>query len=198
MTGGAEFNDVFFTDAVVADDDRIGGVGEGWGVAVTTLMNERVTIATRRQARTDRPIDRALELWRRHRGRDPIQRTRLACLWAESEVLRLTNARAERSRSIGTPGPEGSIGKLFGAEHGKKVANFAETLLGAEGLLHPGYHGESERTGAVQAAFVGSPSGTIAGGSSEIMRNIIGERALGLPGDIRVDRDIPWSEVPRS
>jgi alkylation response protein AidB-like acyl-CoA dehydrogenase len=198
MSGSAEFNDVFLTDVVVPDDSRIGEVGDGWRVAVTTLMNERVAISSRGSRPEAGPISTTLDLWQRTPHQGPTQRQELVKLWIEAQIQGVTAIRAAQARKRGTPGPEGSTGKLFGAELNKRIANFNVMLLGPEGMLHPGYAIDQDRGASPTASFISSPSGTIAGGTSEIMRNIIGERTLGLPGDIRVDRDLPWNQVRRS
>jgi alkylation response protein AidB-like acyl-CoA dehydrogenase len=123
-------------------------------------------------------------------------------LWIRAEVLRLTNIRANQNRRLGDPGPEGSIGKMASAELNKDVFNAAVDLLGAEGMLYPDYTmGRPELTmdlSDVRKAFLRMRANSIEGGTSEVMRNILGERVLGLPGDVRVDRELPWSQVPRN
>ncbi|MEC7456775.1 MAG: acyl-CoA dehydrogenase family protein, partial [Actinomycetota bacterium] len=109
--------------------------------------------------------------------------------------------RAAANRRMGSPGPEGSIGKMAGAEHNKRVYEFCMDLLGPQGLLYDDYASGGEGSGLVsisRVAFLRSRANTIEGGTAEIMRNILGERVLGLPGDVRVDRDRPWKDVPRS
>ena len=125
-------------------------------------------------------------------------------LWSEAEVLRLTNIRASQNRKMGTPGPEGSIGKLaHGRAEQEDLRARASSCMGADGMLY----GELRRCAGpttamefdtVQKAFLRSRANSIEGGTSEVMSNILGERVLGLPGDVRVDRDVPWSEVPRN
>jgi alkylation response protein AidB-like acyl-CoA dehydrogenase len=123
-------------------------------------------------------------------------------LWVRAEVLRLTNWRASDARRVGTPGPEGSIGKLLSAELNKDITDFAVDLLGPAGMLYGTY--EMVRPTATmsfdtpQKAFLRCRANSIEGGTSEVMRNILGERVLGLPGDVRVDKDVPWKDVPRS
>jgi alkylation response protein AidB-like acyl-CoA dehydrogenase len=123
----------------------------------------------------------------------------------ESEALRLTNIRASQNRKAGNPGPEGSIAKLMFAEVNKRVYDLCIDLLGAEALC--GYDYTMRRSeglglvgppGSSRAMFLRSRANSIEGGTSEIQRNILGERILGLPGDVRVDKDLPWSAVPRS
>ena len=122
-------------------------------------------------------------------------------LYSSSSAIRLTNIRASQLRSKGTPGPEGSVGKILSAEHNKRVMNFAVDLMGAEGMLYSSY--EMHRPdGALlwdcpQKAFLRMRANSIEGGTTEVMKNILGERVLGLPGDVRVDKDLPWKDVPR-
>ena len=209
ITGEAEFNEVYMTDARVPDAWRIGDVGEGWRVALTTLMNERVSIASSSggSGRRKGPIDAVIDIWneKRPEDRNLADRDRLMQLWCKSEVLRLTNNRAAQAARTGNPGPEGSIGKLMMAEFNKKVSEFAIDLLGAHGLV--GYDFSFRRPdslsvdgseGGIRHSFLRSRANSIEGGTSEVMRNILGEQVLGLPGEPRVDKDLPWSDVPRN
>lgn len=203
MTGEAEFNEVFFTGVRIPDTARLGEVGDGWRVALTTLMNERVAIGGSIQpARGSGIIRELLGVWERTEHRDAVRRDAVVRLWARAEVLRLTNIRAAQRRSTGNPGPEGSVGKILSAELNKDVTELAVDLLGAEGLLYTSY--EMVRpTSALgwdcpQKAFLRMRANSIEGGTTEVMKNILGERVLGLPGDVRVDKDLPWKDVPRS
>src|SRR5580704_12755596 len=208
MTGEAEFNEVYLTDVRVPDADRVGDVGEGWRVAMTTLMNERTSIGggTGTPARGSGAIAEAGRIWSDEViDRVPAQRDRLLRLWAEAEVLRLTNLRASQNRKAGNPGPEGSIAKLMFAEVNQRIYELCVDLLGPAGLV--GYEYEMRRAehlglpgppGWSRKMFLRSRANSIEGGTSEIQRNILGERVLGLPGDVRVDKDLPWSKVPRS
>ncbi len=209
ITGEAEFNEVYLTEVRVPDSDRIGEVGDGWRVAMTTLMNERVTIGggSGPPQRGSGAIAEAVRIWNEepHVERTPAMRNRLLALWCESEALRLTNIRAGQNRRAGMPGPEGSIAKLMFAEVNKRVYEFCVDLLGAQALV--GYEYRHERTeslglvgppGTARKMFLRSRANSIEGGTSEIQRNILGERVLGLPGEPRVDKDLPWVEVPRS
>ena len=206
LTGEAEFNEVYFTDARIPDRDRLGEVGDGWRIAIATLMNERNAISA--MGATERgggPIGTALGLWqqRDETDRDEDLRDRVARLWVESEVVRLTNVRAQQGIESGTPGPEQSTGKLAATENLKRVHDLCVDLLDLDGLLVSDYEmTRPDRIGEVGddigKAFLRSLANTIEGGTSEIMRNILGERVLGLAGDVRVDKDLPWSQVPRS
>jgi alkylation response protein AidB-like acyl-CoA dehydrogenase len=198
MTGDAEFNEVYFTDVRIPDAERLGDVGEGWGVSLTTLMNERVSLGGGTPPKGSGAIAEAVAVWK-ERGGTAAERDELARLWIEAEVLRLTNLRASQARRVGTPGPEGSIGKLMSAELNQRIYAFAVDLMGADAMLYGSY--EMTRGGgyrSTQSRFLRSRANTIEGGTSEVMRNILGERVLGLPGDVRVDKELPWSEVPRS
>ncbi|MEM8904402.1 MAG: acyl-CoA dehydrogenase family protein [Actinomycetota bacterium] len=204
MTGDAEFNEVYFTDARVPDAERLGEVGEGWRVSLTTLMNERVSIGGAVAPRGSGAIGEAVKTWEQlpDERQDAATLDRLMQLWCQAECNRLTNIRASQNRKKGVPGPEGSTGKLSFAESNKDIYEFVMELLGAEGMLYGEYdmdrsaHAMSSNT--LQQAFLRARANSIEGGTSEVMRNILGERVLGLPGDIRVDKDKPWSEVPRN
>jgi len=205
ITGEAEFNEVYLTGVPVPDADRIGGLGDGWRVSLTTLMNERVTIGGAVAGRNSGPIGDALKVWREHpESHDPVRRDRLARLWIDAEVLRLTNARAAANRKAGAPGPEGSVAKLAFAETNRSIYELCMDVLGADGLLYPSYEmvrpDEASLTGGgdPRKMFLRSRAYSIEGGTSEILRNVLGERVLGLPGEPRVDKGLPWSEVPRS
>ncbi|HEY2811842.1 MAG TPA: acyl-CoA dehydrogenase family protein [Acidimicrobiales bacterium] len=203
ITGEAEFNEVFFTDVRIPDAERLGDVGEGWRVSITTLMNERVAIGGQMPPRGGGFIGEAVKVWKAKGHDDPAMRDELMKLWVRAEVLRLTNIRAQQSRAVGNPGPEGSIGKAAAADLNKDVSAFTMNLLGADGLLKPGGYPMDRPKHAMlwanpQQAFLRARANSIEGGTTEIMKNILGERVLGLPGDVRVDKELPWSKVPRS
>ena len=204
MTGQAEFNEVYFTNARVPDENRLGAVGAGWSTVVTTLMNERVFIGGGIAPRGAGMINAALELWKASGRTDPELRDRLMQLYTRAETIRLTNARAQQRRAVGNPGPEGSIGKLATAELNQAIGELCVDLMGPEGMLFGNYALDRERTMAAarsadpRVSFLRSRANTIEGGTSEVMRNILGERVLGLPGDVRVDRDVAWKDVPRN
>ena len=202
ITGEAEFNEVYMTDVRIPDRNRLGAVGDGWRVALTTLMNERVAIGAGVLPRNSGAIGEALRVWSEHTG-GPVARDELMRLWAEAEVTRFTNMRAQQNRSLGTPGPEGSVSKIVYADLNQRILDFCMDLIGPEGLLYDTYEMvvPDEVTLGVgrdlRRAFLRARANSIEGGTSEIMRNILGERVLGLPGEPRVDKDLPWSEVPR-
>jgi alkylation response protein AidB-like acyl-CoA dehydrogenase len=206
ITGEAEFNEVYMTDVRVPDADRIGEVGDGWRVSMTTLMNERVTIGGSVAARESGPIGELMDVWRAlpEDRQDPVARDAVMQLWIEAEVLRLTNIRASQNRKKGAAGPEGSVSKLAFAEVNKRIYSEAVNLLGAEGQLIDHYDfvrpSSANLTGGldVRKMFLRARANSIEGGTSEILRNILGERLLGLPGEPRTDKELPWSQVPRS
>jgi alkylation response protein AidB-like acyl-CoA dehydrogenase len=202
MTGDAEFNEVYFTDVRIPDTERLGDVGQGWHAALTTLMNERLSIGGSIGARSGGPIANALRLWERAAAKDPVRRDRLVKLWVEAEVHRMTSIRAAANSQNGTPGPEGSTAKLHYAELNQRIYEFCVELQGADGMLYDSYEMRRPDTaggfgGDPPRMFLRSRATSIEGGTSEVMRNILGERVLGLPGDVRVDKGKPWSTVPR-
>ena len=204
MTGDAEFNEVYFTDARVSDSERLGKAGDGWRVALTTLMNERVAIGGAQAPRGSGPIGESLRLWSElgsHQKSVALQ-DRLMSLWSKAEVARLTNIRASQNRATGVPGPEGSTGKLAFAENNKEIHEFNMELLGASAMLYGSYDIERSAkamgAGSTQQQFLRSRANSIEGGTSEVMRNILGERVLGLPGDVRTDKELPFTEVPNN
>ncbi|HEY3724566.1 MAG TPA: acyl-CoA dehydrogenase family protein [Acidimicrobiia bacterium] len=211
ITGDAEFNEVFFNDARVRNDWMLGREGDGWKVAITTLMNERISLSGAGSIGGDSvggsPIDRLLD---RHRGiTDPLARQQLAEAYIESRLIRLNNQRAADKRKSGAEaGPEGSITKLMQAEFNQRLQKLALDLEGPDGVAWEGVNlSKTTRSGrsirvdddaTVAFGFLRAQANTIEGGTSDIMRNILGERVLGLPKDPDSSRELPWSEVPRS
>ena len=203
LTGDAEFNEVYLSDVRLSDDLRLGGEGEGWRVAMTTLMNERVSIGGGRAKRGSGAIGVAVDVWRSTVRDDPARRDRLMKLWVAAEVNRLTNIRAGQMRRTGTPGPEGSVAKLTFAELNQAISELCVDLMGAEGQLYPDYDNPRRDavgfwTGDPRYFFLRARANSIEGGTSEVLRNVLGERVLGLPGEPRTDKDLPWRDVPRS
>jgi alkylation response protein AidB-like acyl-CoA dehydrogenase len=212
ITGEAEFNEVYLTDVRVPDADRIGGIGDGWRVALTTLMNERTAIggggstagARKKGLPTDGPIGELIH-WYRMAPRGAVERDRAMQLYCDAETLRLTNLRAVGASKAGKqPGPEGSIAKLALSNLTKSLYPFCLDLAGAAGMVGFDYTFRRPEAAALEGAlgtarhlFLRSRANSIEGGTSEIMKNILGERVLGLPGEPRVDKDLPWSAVPR-
>jgi 3-oxochol-4-en-24-oyl-CoA dehydrogenase len=209
LTGEAEFNEVYLTDVRVPAANVLGEVGGGWQVAMTTLANERVSLGGRPVARGAGPIRQLVEVYRDAvaAGRVPAADTaateKVMLLWTRAEAARLTNVRAA-ARPGRAPGPEGSIAKLQMAELNKAIYEAAVDLSGDAGLLIDGYADTAPTTAAVHGgsdvrkAWLRSLANSIEGGTSEVLRNILGERVLGLPGEPRADRDIPWKDTRRS
>jgi alkylation response protein AidB-like acyl-CoA dehydrogenase len=204
MTGQAEFNEVYMTDARIPDTHRLGAVGNGWGVAMTTLMNERSALGASGSRRGSGTIKDAVALWASRADlHTPVLRDRLAQLWLRSEAQRLTSERSRASATSGGPGPEASVGKLVGALLNQHIYEWCMDLLGPEGILYDSYaladgSGDAgDWRGPIQQRFLRSRANTIEGGTTEVMRNILGERVLGLPGDLRADAGMPWKEIPR-
>ena len=212
ITGDAEFNEVFFENARVPDAWRLGPVGDGWRVAITTLMNERVSLSGPGSVSGDTiggsPIQRVID---RHRPvEDPRLRQRLAAAWIEHRIIGLNNQRAaDRRRKGAEAGPEGSITKLQSAEFNQRLQKLAVDLEGVRGIAWEGKGLTGETTlswsptaqvdhRTVARGFLRAQANTIEGGTSAIMRNILGERVLGLPKEPDASRDVPWKDVLRS
>ena len=208
ITGEAEFNEVYFTDTKIPKENILGGLGEGWRVSLATLMNERVAIGGNVRERGSGAPGHLVQIWKDRELDDPIQKDKLIELWIQQEAVRLTNLRASELREKGTPGTEGSTSKLYEAEINKESYEFGMELLGNDGLLFPrGYaltqpelNFDNDTFGFTdtQSLFLRSRANSIEGGTSEIMRNIIAERVLGLPGEQKLDKDKPWKDIPRS
>jgi alkylation response protein AidB-like acyl-CoA dehydrogenase len=212
ITGEAEFNEVFLTDVRIPADRIFAREGEGWKVAITTLMNERSAIGGGASRKGGGSIGILLDLWKSRTAErlsadaETILRDRIARLYIESELHRLTSQRARAAQKVGNPGPEGSIGKLAQAELNKRIWECGMDVIGTDSLIYdPGYErrrpageGRSTRLAIAKYQFLRSRANSIEGGTSEVMRNILGERVLGLPGEPRVDKDVPWKDVPRS
>ncbi|MBY8884334.1 acyl-CoA dehydrogenase family protein [Streptomyces sp. PTM05] len=203
ITGEAEFNEVFLTDVRIPDAHRLGDEGDGWRVAQTTLMNERVAIGGGAVPREGGMIGVAATTWReRPELRTPGLHDRLLRLWVDSEVARLTAERVRQQLAVGAPGPEGSGLKLAFARLNQAVSGLEVELLGEEGLRYHGW----EMTRPETVDFFGHDAGyrylrakgnSIEGGTSEILRNIVAERVLGLPSEPRIDKDVAWKDLPR-
>jgi alkylation response protein AidB-like acyl-CoA dehydrogenase len=188
MNGGATFNEVFFDDVRIPHDNVLGDVNEGWSVAITTLMNERVAIGSGGGGRGS--VGEVIALAkRRGANTDPRVRQQLADLYAKSRIQKFLSMRTLTAASKGKmPGPEGSVGKLFGARIMTQIGDLNVALGGADAVA-----GETRLAQSLLAA----PAGHIAGGSDEVMKNILGERVLGLPGEPRPDKGVAWKDVPR-
>ena len=210
ITGEAEFNEVYLTDARVPDANRIGDRGEGWRVSLTTLMNERSAIGAGSGGAPKRGsgvISAAVGIWNNLDDDDktPALQDELMDLWVRAEVLRLTNIRAGQNRKAGNPGPEMSVAKLAYAGLNQDIMNLCVTMQGPAGLIGYDYTFRRPEDLSVSGiengighGFLRVRANSIEGGTSEIMRNIIGEQVLGLPGEPRVDKNVAWTDVPRN
>ena len=203
LTGEAEFNEVFLTDVAIPDSDRIGAVGEGWKVATGTLMNERVAIGGAALPREGGMIGSAARTWRaRPELRTPGLHDTLLRLWAAAEVARLAGERLRQQLAAGRPGPEGSAAKLVFARLNQEITGFELELAGADGLRYEDWTLRRPDTANFYGRDVGyrylrAKGNSIEGGTSEILRNIIAERVLGLPAEVRLDTGVPWKDLPR-
>ncbi len=211
ITGEAEFNEVYMTDTRVPDSLRIGDRGEGWRAALTTFMNERAAIGGGGGGgipkRGSGPIAMLVDVWNKlpESEKTGIRRDQVMKLWVDAETLRLTNIRAGQNAGRGQPGPEGSAGKMLGSELNKKIFSLCIELRGMAGQVgfdytyrRPGGLDITGASGSIGYAFLRARANSIEGGTSEIMRNILGEQVLGLPGEPRVDKSIPWKDVARN
>jgi alkylation response protein AidB-like acyl-CoA dehydrogenase len=211
ITGEAEFNEVFLNDVRIPHGRMLGKEGQGWQVALTTLMNERSALGGGSQQRGGGPIHVLLQLWKdcdhgaESNAAVAVMRDRLTKLYIDADLLRLTSQRARAAQRSGNPGPEGSVGKLAQAELYKKIWECGLDVMGPDSLIYePGYElrrpdaeDRRERTLVAKYQFLRSRANSIEGGTSEVMRNILGERVLGLPGEPRPDKGIPWKDIPR-
>jgi len=206
ITGEAEFNEVFLTDVRIPDSHRLGDVGDGWRVANTTLNNERVAIGGHAMPREGGMLGIVAQAWRDHpEQHTPELQDRLLRLWVEGEVARLTGQRLRQKLAVGQPGPEGSAMKLTFARLNQQLTGLELELLGTDGLRYSSEPGWTMRrpeqvvmTGRDAVyRYLRAKGNSIEGGTSEILRNIVSERVLGLPAEPRVDKDVPWKEIPR-
>ncbi|CAM3561315.1 acyl-CoA dehydrogenase family protein [Tsukamurella ocularis] len=203
ITGEAEFNEVFLENVRIPDAHRLGAVGQGWQVANATLNNERVAIGGRAARREDGMIGVVATTWReRPELRTPDLHDDLLRLWVDSEVARVTALRLGQKLASGQPGPEGAAMKLSFARLNQKLSGLELELLGADGLRY----GDWTMVRPDRVDFYGRDAGyrylrakgnSIEGGTSEILKNIVAERVLGLPPEHRVDKDLPWKDVPK-
>jgi alkylation response protein AidB-like acyl-CoA dehydrogenase len=210
ITGEVDFDEVFLDGVRVPDSCRVGGVGEGWKVAGATLSGERQMVAGSGSGGVDRiggsSAGRLLELARRGRRLDPVTRHRLVALWSEERIREWTNMRVRAGLRAGRPpGPESSIGKVHQGELNQRIQLLATDLLGAGALAWEVPEGGGQGPEAYAAALpyevkgmLRSRANTIEGGTTEVNKNVVGERVLGLPREPDPYRDVPWREVPRS
>ena len=202
LTGEAEFNEVFLSDVRVPDANRLGEQGEGWKLANATLNNERVAIGGRPMPREGGMIGLVSEAWRTNpERRTPELHDRLVRGWVESEAARITGQRLAQKLAVGQPGPEGSAMKLSFARLNQQLSGLELELHGADGLrtdewtMHRGTANFFGR-GPVYR-YLRAKGNSIEGGTSEILKNIVSERVLGLPPEARADKETPWKELKR-
>ncbi|GCE43722.1 putative acyl-CoA dehydrogenase [Rhodococcus wratislaviensis] len=203
ITGEAEFNEVFLTDVRIPDTQRLGDEGQGWAVANTTLNTERVAIGGKPAPREGGMIGVVARTWREHPElRTPDLHDRLLRLWVDVEVARLTGARLRQKLAAGRPGPEGAAMKLMFARLSQQLSGLEVELLGEQGMRYSDW--TMVRPESVD--FTGRDAGyrylrakgnSIEGGTSEILRNIVAERVLGLPTEPRTDTNVPWKELAK-
>jgi alkylation response protein AidB-like acyl-CoA dehydrogenase len=194
ITGVAHFNETFLTDARIPVDNLLGGLNNGWGVAQTTLANERAAIGN---VGSGIGFDDWIEL-ARHYGRldDPDIRQRLVGLYVRLQLLRWLGQRAQASMRKGLgPGPESSVAKLFGSNHIALNGDLAMAIEGADAML---YAADAFEDGFWQQQFLDQWNSRIGGGTEQVQRNIIGERILGLPSEPRPDKTEPFRDIPRN
>ena len=190
-SGGREFNEVYFTDLRVPDSDRLGEVGQGWKVAIVTLMNERLAVGGSPGPDWSEIMDYA-----REQGTmgDAAFRAKLADWYVAAQGYKLTKFRTQTALSKGeTPGPESSIGKIITANHLQDICNSAIEMQDHYGIMSD--TDTMPQDALFQQSFMWAPGLRIAGGTDEILKNIIAERVLGLPQDTRVDKDVPFDEL---
>lgn len=206
MTGEAEFNEVFLTDVRLPSDALVGEMGGGWQVALTTLMNERVSIGGAAPPQGSGPVAHLVEAFRTLIADDPeaadAYTDSVLRLWVRAEALRVLNIQLGQQRTEGDPGPEGSMSKILAADLNKDIYATLLNVLGPQALLYEGYTMARPEIAhsytTPQKAFLRSRANSIEGGTSEVMKNIVAERILGLPGDVRVDKGIAWQQIPRN
>jgi alkylation response protein AidB-like acyl-CoA dehydrogenase len=204
ITGEAEFNEVFLTDVRVPDANRLGPEGGGWRVATTTLNNERVAIgAGSRAPREGGHIGKVAAAWRNQPAlRDPAMHDELMRLWIEAEVLRLAGERLRQQAATGQPGPEGAGMKVAFARVAQAISGFEIELHGEAGLRYDDWTMRRPETVDLVGRepgyrYLRARGNSIEGGTSEILRNTIAERVLGLPGEHRVDKDVAFKDLNR-
>ena len=198
LTGDSDFNEVYFNDVRVSDQQRLGEVGQGWQVSLTTLMNERAAIGGgfgQMDVALAMAVAQKVEINGRPALEDASVRARLANWYVQESGLKYTGYRSLTALSRGAlPGPENSIGKLVGAPKMQAMSSYLMDLLEASGAITD--ESLATEAGIIQRAYMGAPGLRIAGGTDEIMANIIAERVLGLPQEPRLDKGIPFNEVP--
>ncbi|MDI6909229.1 acyl-CoA dehydrogenase family protein [Nocardioides sp.] len=202
LTGEAEFNEVYLDDVRVPDAQRLGAVGEGWRVTQTTLMNERVAIGGSVGSRETGPVADLISMWREARADRPELLDDVTRLWVDAEALRLASALSAQAAERGTPGPEGSGLKLAFAQLAQASSSLTLDVQGPQALRYDDWteHRPDLTTPPDRVPgywYLRTRANSIEGGTSEVMRNIIAERVLGLPAEPRVDKDIAWKDIPK-
>lgn len=199
ISGNSNFCEVFLTDVRIPDPDRLGAVGAGWKVSLTMLANERYAVGQAEGPDVEDMIElcRSVQIDGRPAIKDSEVKARIAQWWIEAQGLKYTRLRTQTAISRGRrPGPEASIGKLVSATAAQQMASFGIDLLGLGGpSLDPSM---APMNAWFQQAYLYSPGKRISGGTDEILRNIIAERVLGMPADIRPDKGVPFNEIPTS
>jgi alkylation response protein AidB-like acyl-CoA dehydrogenase len=201
MTGSAEFNEVYFADVRIPDANRVGAEGDGWRVSRTTLMNERVTLSGLSIDTASFMGGARKDPWRSFieslpEVQSPVTRQAVSQLYVEKEAKEITGFRAAAARMAGQqPGPEGAIGKVYNAEYNQRRTSFSLNKAGLNGVGWQPNDADAENRAH---AFLRARANTIEGGTSEVLRNQIGERILGLPREPEADKGVAWKDVRRS
>jgi alkylation response protein AidB-like acyl-CoA dehydrogenase len=204
LTGEAEFDEVFLSNVVIDDAQRVGEVGDGWAVTLATLANERAAFSRDLPHRGGGVVGHVLDAWHRHGEAQGHLRDQVLQLAVKAEALRLTEADAHAAAAAGTPSAAWSFLKLAGSELEQEILDLALTLEGPDGLIYGDYSMRvpeemtSPDRGTLRRGYLFARALTIAGGTSEIQRTIIADRVLGLPREPQVDRTTPWRELPRN